>query len=241
MNIPFHFVYKNFDDLLSTEDLESIGDENNIINLNYENPFINITKFPQIPIIEPNLFNLKSKLSPKFEIFHFFNPKVLENKDTIVIPEKQGKKKLFLTRKKNRKEMKDNILKKIKSRFFKTIKKQLKSRLIKSYNFKKDFKFLPQKFICDISKETNKLIWNQTFLQFMEDKSADNINKDLILKAIQEDKIGNMTLEEIFNEYLNSREFVNSIPNEKNEKELNQKYIDDYIFYANNFINYYID
>ena len=239
MNIPFHFVYKNFDDLLSTEDLESIGEENNIINLDYENPFINITKFPQIPIIEPNLFNLKSKLSPKFEIFHFFNPKVLENKDTIVIPEKQGKKKLFLTRKKNRKEMKDNILKKIKSRFFKTIKKQLKSRLIKSYNFKKDFKFLPQKFICDISKETNKLIWNQTFLQFMEDKSADNINKDLILKAIQEDKIGNMTLEEIFNEYLNSQEFVNSIPNKENEKYLNQKYVDDYIFNAYNFINYY--
>ena len=75
--------------------------------------------------------------------------------------------------------MKDNILKKIKSRFFKTIKKQLKSRLIKSYNFKKDFKFLPQKFICDISKETNKLIWNQNFLKFMEDKSADNINKDI--------------------------------------------------------------
>ena len=135
--------------------------------------------------------------------------------------------------------MKDNILKKIKSRFFKTIKKQMKSRLIKSYNFKKDFKFLPQKFICDISKETNKLIWNQTFLQFMEDKSADNINKDIILKAIQEDKIGNMTLEEIFNEYLNSQEFVNSIPNKENEKYLNQKYVDDYIFNAYNFINYY--
>ena len=73
----------------------------------------------------------------------------------------------------------------------------------------------------------------------MEDKSADNINKDLILKAIKEDKIGNMTLEEIFNEYLNSQEFVNSIPNKENEKYLNQKYVDDYIFNAYNFINYY--
>ena len=48
-----------------------------------------------------------------------------------------------------------------------------------------------------------------------------------------------MTLEEIFNEYLNSQEFVNSIPNKENEKYLNQKYIDDYIFNAYNFINYY--
>ena len=240
MNIPFHFVYKNFDDLLSTEDLESIGDENNIINIDYENPFINITKFPQIPIIEPNLFNLKSKLSPRFKTFHFFTPKLLENKVTIAIPKKQRKKKLFLARKKNRKEMKDNIIKKIKSRFFKTIKKQLKSRLIKSYNFKKVFKFLPQKFICDVSKESNKLIWNQTFLQFMEDKTEDNTDKYIILKALQEDKIGNMTLKEIFNEYLDSQEFVNSIPNKNNEKNLNQKYVDDYIFNAYNFINYYI-
>ena len=48
-----------------------------------------------------------------------------------------------------------------------------------------------------------------------------------------------MTLKEIFNEYLNSQEFVKSIPNKENEKYLNQKYVDDYIFYANNFINYY--
>ena len=50
-----------------------------------------------------------------------------------------------------------------------------------------------------------------------------------------------MTLKEIFNEYLNSQEFVESIPSENKENDVNQKYIDDYIFYANNFINYYIN
>ena len=238
MEIPLTLGFNNFDNLSSGEVLllENKIDDNSPIHT--IPPFIDTIELPTIPLI-PNLFDLKSKLSQKFETFHFFSPKLLESKDIIVTPKKQKKKKLFLSRKKNRKEMKDNILKKIKSRFFKTIKKQLKERLIKSYNFKKDFRFLPQDFICDITKKTNQLIWNQTFLEFMKDKSRDNLNKDMILKALQADKIGNMTLEEIFNEYLNSREFVNSIPKKKKKKELNQKYIDDYIFNAYNFINYY--
>ena len=35
-----------------------------------------------------------------------------------------------------------------------------------------------------------------------------------------------MTLKEIFNEYLNSQEFEESIPNKNKEEEVNQKYID---------------
>ena len=234
----FDYGFNDFDSLSSGEKLSS-----EIVDYNYSHNFSkifnNTIDLPTIHLINPNLSNLKSKLSPKFETFNIFSPKLIKSEDIIVKPKRPRKKILFLSRKKNRKEMIDNILKKIKSRFFKTMKKQLKERLIKGYNYKKKFKFLPQDFIRDVSKKNNKLIWNQTFLEFMKDKSKGNLNNDIILKALQEDKIGNMTLEEIFNEYLNSREFVNSIPNEKNEKELNQKYIDDYIFYANNFINYY--
>ena len=234
----FDYVFNDFDSLSSGEKLSS-----EIVDYNYSHNFSkifnNTIDLPTIHLINPNLSNLKSKLSPKFETFNIFSPKLIKSEDIIVKPKRPRKKILFLSRKKNRKEMVDNILKKIKSRFFKTMKEQLKERLIKGYNYKKKFKFLPQDFIRDVSKKNNKLIWNQTFLEFMKDKSKGNLNNDIILKALQEDKIGNMTLEEIFNEYLNSREFVNSIPNEKNEKELNQKYIDDYIFYANNFINYY--
>ena len=234
----FDYGFNDFDSLSSGEKLSS-----EIVDYNYSHNFSkifdNTIDLPTIHLINPNLSNLKSKLSPKFETFNIFSPKLIKSEDIIVKPKRPRKKILFLSRKKNRKEMIDNILKKIKSRFFKTIKNQLKERLIKGYNYKKKFKFLPQDFIRDVSKKNNKFIWNQTFLEFMKDKSKGNLNNDIILKALQEDKIGNMTLEEIFNEYLNSREFVNSIPNEKNEKELNQKYIDDYIFYANNLINYY--
>ena len=234
----FDYGFNDFDSLPSGEELSSeIVDYN--YGHNFSKIFNNTIDLPTIHLINPNLSNLKSKLSPKFETFNIFSPKLIKSEDIIVKPKRPRKKILFLSRKKNRKEMIDNILKKIKSRFFKTMKKQLKERLIKGYNYKKNFNFLSQDFIRDVSKKNNKLIWNQTFLEFMKDKSKDNLNKDIILKALQEDKIGNMTLEEIFNEYLNSREFVNSIPNEKNEKELNQKYIDDYIFYANNFINYF--
>ena len=234
----FDYGFNDFDSLSSGEKLSSeIVDYN--YGHNFSKIFNNTIDLPTIHLINPNLSNLKSKLSPKFETFNIFSPKLIKSEDIIVKPKRPRKKILFLSRKKNRKEMIDNILKKIKSRFFKTMKKQLKERLIKGYNYKKKFKFLPQDFIRDVSKKNNKLIWNQTFLEFMKDKSKGNLNNDIILKALQEDKIGNMTLEEIFKEYLNSREFVNSIPNEKNEKELNQKYIDDYIFYANNIINYY--
>ena len=136
--------------------------------------------------------------------------------------------------------MKDNIIKKIKSRFFKNMKKILKERLKKKYNYEGKFKFLSQSFISDIKMDTNKLIWDQTFQKFIEEKSADNNNdKNDILVALQKDKICFMTLKEIFNEYLNSREFAESIPDKNKENNVDQKYIDDYIFYANNLINYY--
>ena len=239
MKISFPGGFNNFYDISLSEYFEYILDENSNNSFNSDSPFPDIQKITTIPIIYQNIFT-KSKLSSRFEVFHLFSPKLLEIRETISLPKKQKPKKLFLSRKKNRKEMKDNILKKIKSRFFKNIKKLLKDRLKKRYNYEGDFKFLSQKFICDITKTTNKFIWDQTFHEFMEEKLIDNNkNKDIILDAIEKDKIGIMTLKELFNEYLNSQEFVESIPNKNNEKELNQKYIDDYIFNANNIINYY--
>ena len=224
MKISFLDEHNKFNDLSLNEEFEDMLDDKS--GCVFDSDEIH-TLFPA------------SKLSSKFEIFHFFSPKLLESKDSISIPKKQKQKKLFLTRKKNRKKMKDNILKKIKSRFFKNIRKTLQERLKRRYNYIGKFKFISQKFICDISKPTNELIWNQTFIDFIAEKSVDN-DKAQLLDALKRDKIGNMTLKEIFNEYLNSQEFVESIPNKNKENEVNQKYIDDYIFYANNFINYYI-
>lgn len=233
----FQYGNNKFNDLSLNEELEDIFDVNSDNCFKNDEPSLAIQEITTFPAIFNDLFSTP-KLSSKFEMFHLFSPKLLESKDTIAYPKKQKQKKLFLSRKKNRKKMKDNILKKIKSRFFKNIKKTLKERLKRRYNYNGSFKFISQEFICDISKATNKLIWNQTFIEFIAEKSVDN-NKAKILDALKKDKIGIMTLKEIFNEYLNSQEFVESIPSENKENDVNQKYIDDYIFYANNFINYY--
>ena len=231
MKLSFLDGYNKFNDLLD-DDLDNISIYDGSLS-----PVI--PEIPTPPIIYPDLVST-SKLSSKFEIFHLFSPKLTESKDAIAHPKKQKQKKLFLARKKNRKVMKDNILKKIKSRFFKNIKNTLKDILKRKNSYMGDFKFLSQKFICDISKATNKLIWNQTLHEFIAEKSVYKY-KDKIVDALKNDKIGIMTLKEIFNEYLNSKEFEESIPNKNKENEVNQKYIDDYIFYANNFINYYIN
>ena len=50
-----------------------------------------------------------------------------------------------------------------------------------------------------------------------------------------------MKLKDIFNEYLNSQEFKDSIPNAKNEKRVTEGYINDYINNAKDFINMFIN
>ena len=121
----------------------------------------------------------KMDFSNLFNVYHFFSPKINENDtnkevDKYIENKTQKKSKMFITRKKERKEMKDNIIKKIKSRFFKYIKKSLKETLVYEYNYKKSFNFLSQKFISDISKKNNANIWDENFLDFLENKLQDN-------------------------------------------------------------------
>ena len=141
----FDYVFNDFDSFSSGEKLSS-----EIVDYNYSHNFSkifnNTIDLPTIHLINPNLSNLKSKLSPKFETFNIFSPKLMKSEDIIVKPKRPRKKILFLSRKKNRKEMVDNILKKIKSRFFKTMKKQLKERLIKGYNYKKKIQIFTTRF-----------------------------------------------------------------------------------------------
>ena len=182
--------------------------------------------------------NINSKF-PKFQSHCFFNPK-LKDDEQIIIKNKRTKKKniQFLSRKTNRKGMKDNIIKKIKSRFFKAIKNILKEKLQIKYNYKKSFKYLSQKFIGNIKKENNRTFWEETLLEFFEGKLKSD-NK--ALELLKEDKIGEIKLKDLFNDYLNSQEFQESIPNSETEKNVDQNYIDDYINYSKEFINYFTE
>jgi hypothetical protein len=156
----------------------------------------------------PTKYKYKFILTNKFSIFSFFTPKTRTGQ---LFLNKKRKIKMFSTRKKNRKEMIDNILKKIKSKFFKCLRQALINRLKKDKkNFRFSFKF-SQKFIRDVTKNNNKY-WDETLFDFAF-KNLEGNN----------------------NEYLLSQEFEDSLPNE-NE---GQNYINSYKNKAKDFINYY--
>ena len=232
------------DSLISGEEEDFLKDEEEDINEKSGPLFPDEIEKPEIQIFEEkNEQKNEINNSNRFNIFHLFNPKLIENNqnkenDEININKNHKKNILFLSRKKERKEMKDNILKKVKSRFFKNVKKRLKERLTKVHKSENSFNFLSQKFISDVTKKNNESIWEEKFREFLEIKLIDNI-KDEILKSLKNDKIGEITLRELYNEYLNSQEFEDSIPNNENEKNVTETYIKDYINNAKNFINYF--
>lgn len=160
--------------------------------------------------------------------------------------------------KKARKEMPDEIRKKIKSRFFKDLRKSINKSLVENA-IEKKMEFLPQDFISNISKPENKSMLNKTLEQIIlenaddnydnennQDKNKNNLNlldflkeKGNINNKIK--KIYNIfktQIRELFNEYLKSNEFEESLKRLKEEGNYSE-YIQDYIIKAEEFVNYF--
>ena len=110
-----------------------------------------------------------------------------------IYKEKNKKTRKKHKEKKKRKEKPDDIRKKIKSRFLKTIKNRV-NQMLKIAKSKEFFDFLPQCFICNISKQKNKSVMNMTFKElvsqkFFEDENKkDKSNKILLGKKTNPDK-----------------------------------------------------
>lgn len=153
---------------------------------------------------------------------------------------------------KDRKFGNDNIRKKIKSKFLKSLKKMIEKFLKLKKNEK--FIFLSQDFIKDITRETNKEIIDLTLEEIFENYSCkieekDNNNnlsildyidgKKEIYKASNIDKFLNMKYYQVFDEYLRSKQFLNDVllltKNYTNTKD----YIYKYINLARNLNNYF--
>jgi len=75
----------------------------------------------------------------------------------------------------------------------------------------KTFKFL-KTFTQDASLKTNNSYWDEELYDFTKEKLVGN--KEKILEYLQKNKIGRMTLRDIYKEYLLSQEFEDGIPNE---------------------------
>ena len=219
-----------------------------------------------------NLFKIDSHKD--FSIFNYrdYNmyirkiiQQVLENSNQIssltnAESEKVRKPKIKIQNVQARKENADNIRKKIKSRFLKYLRNTVNEKL-KLAGSKKFFKFLPQIFTSDISREKNKVVLNLSFKEifsknFCEGKKIKENDSDLlnyyhnisVLEYLeQNDKISeksnfnnfkNMKFYQIFNEYLKSREFEMEIASLKKAKE-NDKYIRNYIIKASDLMDFF--
>ena len=159
----------------------------------------------------------------------------------------ENKQVFFITEKNSIR--KDNTRKKIKSRFLKWLKNRINEKL-KSAGAQKLFDFLPQNFICNVSRGLNgpKLFWtfkmiysydfnkdenipikvdskkylyNQSVLEYLE--SNEEISKKSNYNIIKD-----MTYYQIYEEYLNSKEFEMEISYLK-RKNKNDVYIKKYI------------
>ena len=161
--------------------------------------------------------------------------------------------------KKTRKEMPDEIRKKIKSRFFKDLKKSVNKFFIVS-DIEKKMEFLPQEFISNISKPENKSMLNKTLEQIIlenlddNSKNENNQNKnknnldllDFLKEKVNKNNykikkiynIFNTQIKELFHEYLKSNEFEESLKRLKEEGNYSE-YIKDYIIKAEEFVNYF--
>ena len=165
--------------------------------------------------------------------------------------------KIFLNDKvlpkiKRRRENLDNILKKIKTNFFNNYLYKKINEILKSKQNKLYFVKFPISFVNDIKLDTNRELINITLLEIISNKDIYN-EKDLNnyyhnLKVIENEEINkneelkeilNKKYFELFEEYINSKEFnIDEIKRLKNNN-MDNIYIERYIYQSKNFIEYY--
>jgi len=153
--------------------------------------------------------------------------------------------------KRRRRDNRDNILSKIKRRFFnKTLIKNINNLIINKGNYSYFAKF-PSKFISNITKKPNKKLLSMTLLEIFETKELYStedlnnfnynmqvINKKEIREIPELKRILDKKYCELFQEYINSKEFnVDEINRLKNK--FDKLYIENYIYLSKHFIEFF--
>ena len=163
---------------------------------------------------------------------------------------------IFLERKRysikrRRRENKDNIRKKIKRGFLNNALINKINTIIKSNRGKLCFKRFQQHFVSDVAKKSNKVLLNMTLKEIFEKKEIYD-TKELKfyyhnLKLIQSEEIFeneelknilNKKYCELYDEYLNSKEFMHDEIKRLKNNKMEDSYIKRYIYLARNFINF---
>ena len=206
-------------------------------------------------ISTPMEVKLKKRKFKKFKIYHIEFKKLSE------------KEKIINKQNHTRKYKPDDIRKKIKARFHKSIKNIINENLRRAGS-KKLFTYLPQVFISSITKEKNRNVLNLTFREILEkdfiseaavdNKKYKNKNVDIakykrnisVLEYLDEnpeicqnsgfDIISKMKYGDLLEEYFKSDEFERAIFKLKEENE-DEEYIKEYIIKSKNYLNFFKD
>ena len=233
-------------------DLSSINDNGSNIRLNDNKELNNTNEKSKIFFI-----NQKRKFSDKKpkKTNSIFTPR--ENDDNLIKLIKKISIENFDDVSKTSKKYKlENIYKKIKGYFLKHLK-IIANLNLKSKRCKKRFTFLQPTFVNTTNKDLNKMMFKKTFKdviltdmrEFMKDKNTKNTDETnyerniSVLEHLERNKYHfdflDMTIIDLYIEYLNSKEFEMDIINLKNNKKEDIKYI-KYIFnQAKNTVNYF--
>jgi len=195
--------------------------------------------------------------------FDINNKKICNKFKVYRLEPKIRKEKLSAKYRGIRKYKPDDIRKKIKSRFHKSIKNIINENLRRAGS-KLFFSFLPQIFISTITRDKNNQVLNMTYREIIkkdftsgiDEKKYKNRKSDLskyqnnlrVLEYLDKnpdisensgfDLISNMKYSKLLDEYFKSEEFEKDILklHEENEEE---EYIKQYIIKAKNYVSFF--
>ena len=151
---------------------------------------------------------------------------------------------------KRRRENQDNIRKKLKTVFFNTFLRKKINEILNNKHSRLYFEKFPISFVNDIRKNTNKDVIDKTLLEIILNKELysenDLSNYNHNIKVVENKevkqigelkKILNKTFRELFEEFINSKEFnFDEIKKLKSKKD--EDYIQNYIYVARHFFDY---
>ena len=258
---PFSFNFNdeiNNDINISSIELEESNEDDQNIPINVLNKRVSDITIP----IKPSSSGLNTKIE-RTKIFSTVYPK----KVTIFTkPEREFEfikiktEEEFLN-KKRRRNKEDDIRRMIGRRFFNDVLLNLINAILKKAGCINVFEKFQQDVVYYLVKKFNKPVLNMTLediftkKELYNDNNLEKYNHNLklinqiksdefndIREITQIDKILNMRYNDLFKEYLTSKEFIEEINRLKgNNKKFDNFYIEQYIYYNYNFIDNFLD
>ena len=241
----------------SSLSLNYINSEKNIdqfcnfdLNMNIDEAYTKIFKPTESKEKKEKIFDVVLR-EREGEIKSLFTNIENEESNSNINDENFLKRKRY-PQKRRRRENQDNMRKKIKRGFMNKalitkINVNLKLNNIISYLEK-----FPQNLVCDVTKKTNKDLIDMTLEQIFEKKELydeNDLNKyEHNLKVIKSKEVQqnselkailNKKYSELFEEYINSKEFKVDGINRLKKNKMSDSYIERYIYLSKHFIKFF--